>query len=259
MFQSSPTPKGGRYARDWSSPSSRKCFNPRPPRKVGATSVSRNSARQQGVSILAHPERWALRNSGVVMTRSIKFQSSPTPKGGRYRRKRGTSCRIESFNPRPPRKVGATDVSSFLGKASRVSILAHPERWALRRSGLPRATLSVFQSSPTPKGGRYNQNLALEEGYYAVSILAHPERWALRRPAPTRRAAGPGFNPRPPRKVGATEVHPGQGAGACVSILAHPERWALPVIAVDNPGLLVFQSSPTPKGGRYARGRAGPD
>ena len=40
----------------------------------------------------------------------------------------------------------------------------------------------MFQSSPTPKGGRYNAILmlyTLDRG--TVSILAHPERWALLR------------------------------------------------------------------------------
>ncbi len=63
----------------------------------------------------------------------LEFQSSPTPKGGRYAagigELRGTSRR---FNPRPPRKVGATFPEYVPSPASSVvSILAHPERWAL--------------------------------------------------------------------------------------------------------------------------------
>ena len=86
------------------------------------------------VSILAHPERWGatpfyLRKQWIIGM----FQSSPTPKGGRY---------------------DGTTVA-------------------------PAGTL-LFQSSPTPKGGRYNRRHAI---------------LSLRRPS---------FNPRPPRKVGAT-------------------------------------------------------
>ena len=60
------------------------------------------------VSILAHPERWALLDPHVVIMRVRMFQSSPTPKGGRYFRDRGIDT-----------------------------------------------TIALFQSSPTPKGGRY--------------------------------------------------------------------------------------------------------
>ncbi len=135
-----------------------KCFNPRPPRKVGATSLSRIRQRSHHVSILAHPERWALQwRRGYYVWAT------------------------NSFNPRPPRKVGATSsletdppevtVVSILAHPERwalhttfavqpllqqVSILAHPERWALlRQMGLLRLDHLMFQSSPTPKGGRY--------------------------------------------------------------------------------------------------------
>ena len=158
-----------------------------------------------------------------------------------------------------------------------VSILAHPERWALRASR------------------------GFSRWRYPVSILAHPERWALRGTAIEQPNPPTGFNPRPPRKVGATMrnrreavesdvsilAHPErwalpislclQRSHVTVSILAHPERWALPagaVYASRGPGVSIlahperwalqcrlhryrphwpFQSSPTPKGGRYAK------
>ena len=84
------------------------------------------------VSILAHPERWALPLAKFPRNTVNKFQSSPTPKGGRY------------YKPRH------------------------------RRS---RPTL--FQSSPTPKGGRYYSASLSFAVQNPVSILAHPERWAL--------------------------------------------------------------------------------
>ena len=62
----------------------------------------------------------------------------------------------------------------------------------------------MFQSSPTPKGGRYEIELVPCPTESPVSILAHPERWA----PTTRRPIAANQNQR-------------------VSILAHPERWAL--------------------------------
>ena len=85
-----------------------------------------------------------------------------------------------------------------------VSILAHPERWALRSM--------AFRPIPA---------------YQLVSILAHPERWALH-----------GLRVRD-----RTECD--------VSILAHPERWALRADGGRFKRISLFQSSPTPKGGRY--------
>ena len=38
----------------------------------------------EGVSILAHPEGRALLRMACITLRKYPFQSSPTPKGGRY-------------------------------------------------------------------------------------------------------------------------------------------------------------------------------
>ena len=62
-----------------------------------------------------------------------RFQSSPTPKGGRYLSEA---------------EAGKVKVA--------VSILAHPERWALQLKIDKQPREPGFQSSPTPKGGRYN-------------------------------------------------------------------------------------------------------
>ena len=80
----------------------------------------------------------------------------PTPKGGRYSVTLIQWPMPICFNPRPPRKVGATCWLGKDGQFHEVSILAHPERWALP-CGAPR-------NPPVLR----------------VSILAHPERWALR-------------------------------------------------------------------------------
>ena len=60
-----------------------------------------------------------------------------------------------------------------------VSILAHPEGWALFRQIIYR--------------GRYGE----------VSILAHPEGWALYPRNPRKILTLLSFNPRPPRRMGA--------------------------------------------------------
>ncbi len=180
-----------------------------------------------GVSILAHPERWALQGNESQSQGGEGFQSSPTPKGGRYAGHRALLPVRHSFNPRPPRKVGATTVASFERRDPHVSILAHPERWALR-----------CRRTRTGAGA-------------VVSILAHPERWALRRASPARGRSRPvSILAHPerwalPREVFCTRCTLG------VSILAHPERWALPGWTRSRSGTWLFQSSPTPKGGRY--------
>ncbi len=206
MFQSSPTPKGGRYTSAISTPKASRCFNPRPPRKVGAT-------HQHGL------------------------------------RQHGREC----FNPRPPRKVGATFRSPWMSVIIIVSILAHPERWALRSRCYPGSVISLFQSSPTPKGGRY----VVEKRAGAVVIQGFnprpPRKVGATPPPPVACVRNRCFNPRPPRKVGATQVPYIEGEITDVSILAHPERWALRSRLTAGPCSPVFQSSPTPKGGRYIR------
>ena len=374
-FQSSPTPKGGRYWLQVSFLPLAKCFNPRPPRKVGATTNPCDECGATGcfnprpprkvgatgfvecaqdfnrVSILAHPERWALRHVNDILIRVGMFQSSPTPKGGRYpgdachqsatrgfqssptpkggryavfsiyiyahylfqssptpkggryhtqallallrsgfnprpprkvgatwlppheaapiagfnprppRKVGATTARtsrrtqLQCFNPRPPRKVGATSRSRPGGPDTVVSILAHPERWALHAVPVPYLDNPRFQSSPTPKGGRYVKPATAAER--CCSFNPRPPRKVGATWAGTCGKSGDNcFNPRPPRKVGATLGPPGAALALCVSILAHPERWALPGPSQLALAILLFQSSPTPKGGRYlARSR----
>ena len=198
------------------------------------------------VSILAHPERWALQDDsggfGGSGIKGVSILAHPE----RWALRLGSSLRFDL----PSRKVGLRAVMCRVGTS--VSILAHPERWALleprRRNRWITCLLIMFQSSPTPKGGRYHRHIY----------------------APRRHPVGLGFNPRPPRKVGATRHWPPRGRSQVklrVSILAHPERWALREVfctrctlgqSSPTPGGryhcgdgVMFQSSPTPKGGRY--------
>jgi len=87
VFQSSPHPKAGRnstYQPGLSPP--RRCFNPRPTRRQGATWFDRDAdLRLPVVSILAPPEGRAQRTP----------PSSDRPAD-------------PSFNPRPTRRQGAT-------------------------------------------------------------------------------------------------------------------------------------------------------
>ena len=78
-FQSSPTPRGGRYPNQQLPVPTNPRFNPRPPLEVGAT---------------------------VGASRGFK--------------------RVSSFNPRPPLEVGATRHSDGYPSGVKVSILAHP-------------------------------------------------------------------------------------------------------------------------------------
>ena len=133
QFQSSPTPKGGRYGLRLLVMPLGVRFNPRPPRRAGATVIPVSRGGKHGVSILAHPEGRALRGYSVeaidsklfqssptpkggryeliatISTKEMLFQSSPTPKGGRYAKAFSVIVRLLCFNPRPPRRAGATD------------------------------------------------------------------------------------------------------------------------------------------------------
>ncbi len=328
MFQSSPTPKDGRYfatPHNYQTHSIR--FNPRPPRRMGATSHPARAREADVVSILAHPEGWALPFvPGATRTKSCvsilahpegwalhereyameglhRFQSSPTPKDGRYNEASKIRGLLSSrFNPRPPRRMGATmcTVTSSLpaalfqssptpkdGRYRYQPNVVHfdysfnprpPRRMGATRKKITLSTLSIlFQSSPTPKDGRYSP-IALtgttssafqssptpKDGRYCRPVVGYrcadcfnprpPRRMGATRYR--RRLAGSicGFNPRPPRRMGATRNGNGYQAASRVSILAHPEGWALLVTAPRWRDGMRFQSSPTPKDGRYQVG-----
>ena len=159
MFLSSLAPRGGRYSASPVPRTQLACFYPRSPRGAGATqSWEQSYIIPDGVSILAHPEGRALRSDRIRQ-----------------------------------------------GRDGSVSILAHPEGRAL-----PVATFSIavgsqwFQSSPTPRGGRYKLQILNEQRGTKVSILAHPEGRALH------------------TQYNALHLDDN------VSILAHPEGRALP-------------------------------
>ena len=178
-FQSSPTSQGGRYIYRLPGAWHRKSFNPRPPRKVGATAYRWLACPGSIVSILAHLARWALRLRDAGRVQPQLFQSSPTSQGGRYTATPTISPWTPCFNPRPPRKVGATTCLVCVTPSRRVSILAHLARWALPVSAPLSGNGTAFQSSPTSQGGRYPVRKLPDVGHGCVSILAHLARWAL--------------------------------------------------------------------------------
>ena len=158
--------------------------------------------RSTNVSILARPEGRAL---PLVIAQHQSLASS--------------------FNPRPPRRTGAT--------------LTTPKQ----------SPPDEFQSSPAPKDGRYGVH-GYELSWCIVSILARPEGRALPflqalqkerscfNPRPPRRTGATMkshnvenkshcFNPRPPRRTGATTPSGTTTGNIIVSILARPEGRAL--------------------------------
>ena len=260
-FQSSPSPKAGRYA----------------------VPQRRRAARERGVSILAQPEGRALPQHGNdEPITPVTFQSSPSPKAGRYRqglpRRRpapDVSILAQPEGRALPRRghgpLDPLDEVSILaqpeGRAllagyieyqlnQRVSILAQPEGRALQPPSRPAAaSAAMFQSSPSPKAGRYpscgssrrwrsprgfNPRPARRPGATRAPCARAP-RWSAcfnprpaRRPGATHapagscRSGGNRFNPRPARRPGATRGVPGRGdVAGRVSILAQPEGRAL--------------------------------
>ncbi len=186
------------------SPSSPTSFIGNPVLKVGATLLDCRNSLFFLVSILAHPERWALPSSSSVSTGlccvSILAHPERWALRSRCRDQRVTRTR---FNPRPPREVGATTpASEVIRRVDGFNPRPPREVGATIRGTNGTSSTRAFQSSPTPRGGRYRLQSLRRPGFAC-------------------------FNPRPPREVGATGSGPLSGAVRGVSILAHPERWAL--------------------------------
>ena len=226
-FQSSPAPKDGRYRWRTRLPSNRWRFQSSPAPKDGRYLAPLGDFGATGVSILARPEGRALPKYSPASATSSMFQSSPAPKDGRYSISAMAMMGRNSFQSSPAPKDGryfialhiiehpaevsilarpegrALLVSADLRRMSPcVSILARPEGRALPKPIRPGMARQSFQSSPAPKDGRY----------------AGAERQV---PSPQ------SFNPRPPRRTGATSAVCIEGRVSRVSILARPEGRAL--------------------------------
>ena len=81
------------------------------PRRHALNDDGGDGADRLFVSILARPEGRALHDAGDRYASPVGFQSSPAPKDGRYRGRREQGRGNMSFNPRPPRRTGATRVA----------------------------------------------------------------------------------------------------------------------------------------------------
>ena len=130
------------------------------------------------VPILTQSENWALYLKYCFCSDRILFQSSPSPKTGRYLGiPTGTLSNPSGSNPHPVRKLGAIlrrDFLSELGFQSSPSPKTGRYYFQSSHPEFPHR----FQSSPSPKTGRY---LALELAsmLFAVPILTQSENWAL--------------------------------------------------------------------------------
>ena len=108
------------------------------------------------VPILTQSENWAL--SQIVKIDDNTFSSNPHPvrKLGAIRFLPTTLDVSTCSNPHPVRKLGAIMTNSKLLGCVFVPILTQSENWALSVTGISAgAKPPVFQSSPSPKTGRY--------------------------------------------------------------------------------------------------------
>ena len=252
-----------------------RCFNPRPPRRAGATLNIRHYDPTHNVSILARPEGQALRLAYPLPVATAVFQSSPAPKGRRYETMNMESTTTNGFNPRPPRRAGATLTRLQAIRPTKVSILARPEGQALlytvqempdkqkvsilaRPEGqallvcYPVLVDSVmFQSSPAPKGRRYPERRHKDKCLRLFQSSPAPKGRRYR-PGAGRLLGLARFNPRPPRRAGATQARyrPLLFLRKFQSSPA-PKGRRYAVIFKYGAGSHLFQSSPAPKGRRY--------
>ncbi len=136
VFQSSPSPKTGRY---YSTDGFIRKFTAVPiltqSENWALFYICHRDATNLVVPILTQSENWALYYRVLRSLIESLFQSSPSPKTGRY-------C-----TRRTPLIIGAL-----------VPILTQSENWALLSSASTNGftTQSKFQSSPSPKTGRYD-------------------------------------------------------------------------------------------------------
>ena len=134
------------------------------------------------VPILTQSEDWALSPNTPRKPPTLRFQSSPSPKTGRY--------------------ISLFDVGSIEGA---VPILTQSEDWALLDGVLRLGREQIgFQSSPSPKTGRYTTlTLPANTREAFVPILTQSEDWALSGARGAKGDTGNGSNPHPVRRLGA--------------------------------------------------------
>ena len=165
----------------------RRCFNPHPPGRVGATRPIR--VTPLSVPVFQSSPTWSggcnQRPVAAIMTFGQMFQSSPTWSGGCNPIGPPATCPYQpSFNPHPPGRVGAT------------------WRPPVRRWTPPRG----FNPHPPGRVGATRRTVDAGSRRTHVSILTHLVGWVQRSRRNYRRPATARFNPHPPGRVGATSV-----------------------------------------------------
>ena len=180
------------------------------------------------VSILARPFERALLQPTECLSDTSQFQSSPALSSGRYDVITCSLSSLDSFNPRPPFRAGATIRRCITTPQNTRFNPRPPFRAGATEISRYRARATRFQSSPALSSGRYGY---LSRVHFVCSG---------------------GFNPRPPFRAGATpykttvlptyclfQSSPALSSGRytrqtkkgdtrCVSILARPFERALP-------------------------------
>ena len=107
LFQSSPSPKTGRYLIKTMRHNIRLMFQSSPSPKTGRYPKRLlNGYSDYGVPILTQSENWALFAIEIVAVQKLVFQSSPSPKTGRYAKQRSPKLRASTFQSSPSPKTG---------------------------------------------------------------------------------------------------------------------------------------------------------
>ena len=284
VFQSSPTPRSGCYfvqrsqgvhhvlvsilthSEKWVLPgpppgpgTGRRCFNPHPLREAGATIPP------------------------IIMVKTPNtFQSSPTPRSGCYHACRRGVASGQCFNPHPLREAGATcmKMSAKSRIASMFQSSPTPRSGCYLHEDVGKEPDSLDVSILTHSEKRVlrvGQLIGLPSGA-PVSILTHSEKRVLPGRSADSARSSHCFNPHPLREAGATICPDPPTAVEQVSILTHSEKRVLlqgqSVAAAIIEGVSIlthsekrvlladgsilqteqmFQSSPTPRSGCYAR------
>ena len=323
MFQSSPSPKTGRYIAmqrvgyqiKGSNPhpvrrlgairsililATKLCSNPHPVRRLGAmnntvvrtdetASSNPHPVRRLGamiqhfffcppsesVPILTQSEDWALCPSRSSHLPTFSFQSSPSPKTGRYvsrSSRRWFDCVCS--NPHPVRRLGAMQAIAELKADILVPILTQSEDWALFHSKLTNLQIDSSNPHPVRRLGAILIAFGANVEDFPVPILTQSEDWALsptlmsiyfiRVPILTQSEDWALLKTlKPERTLTCSNPHPVRRLGAIipdltaivnqifVPILTQSEDWALLKSRSSGQSKCEFQSSPSPKTGRY--------
>ena len=114
-------------------------------------------------------------NPDVIAPQLGEFQSSPVPEDGCNVVDASLPVRIESFNPHPSRRTGATGGGSgFIGPRTMFQSSPVPEDGCNPFADNHQVPAGVFQSSPVPEDGCNEMKMQALEDAALVSILTRP-------------------------------------------------------------------------------------